>query len=291
MALKSFSYLEPDTLEEAFELIDRYRDDAKVIAGGTALVNFMKNQLVQPSFVVGLRRLGPLKAVTHRNGLCIGALTSLQTIATAPQFSDHATLLAQACRVVATVRIRNMATLGGAIAYADPALDTPPALLASDARIEVRSRRASRTIPVSGFFKGIYETMLESDELVTEIIIPPMPERSGTAYLKFLPATYDDFATVSVAARVTLAGGEIAEARIALGAVGATAVRAGKAEDALRGARPSEESFRYAAGLAAADLEPFSDFRGSADYKRNMAAVHVKRALRAATAAVSMAVH
>src|SRR5262249_50856416 len=112
---------------------------------------------------------------------------------------------------------------------------------------------------------------------------------SGTAYLKFLPATHDDFATVSVAARVTLVQGEIADARIALGSVGPTAVRAESAEKALRGVRPADESFSHAAELAAADLEPFTDFRGSAEYKRSMAAVHVKRALLAATAAVSTA--
>jgi carbon-monoxide dehydrogenase medium subunit len=282
--LKPFSYMEPDTLEETFELLDRYRDDAKLIAGGTALVNFMKAQLVQPRFVIGLRRLTPLKSVSSRNGIRIGALLNLHTIGTSPIMLQQAPLLAQACRVVATIRIRMMATLGGAIAHADPALDTPPALLASDARIEVRSGRASRTIPVHRFFTGIYETVLEPDELITAIVIPPPPEQTGSAYLKFLPGSHDDYATVSVAARVTLA-----EGKIAVGSVGATAVRAEKAENALRGAWPTAERFHDAADLAAADLEPFADFRGSADYKRSMAAVHVRRALLAATAAVATA--
>ena len=287
--MRQFSYLEPDTLEETFELLGRYGDDAKVIAGGTALVNFMKNQLVQPRFVIGLRRLKSLTAISYKDGLQIGALATLHTIETSQLVANHAPLLTQACRLVATIRIRMMATLGGAVSHADPALDTPPALLACDAHIEVRSDRATRIVPAHSFFVSIFETVLEPDELVSQIFIPPQPKESGTAFIKFLPASHDDYSTVSVAARVTLADGEISDARIALGAVGPTVVRAEQAERALRGMKPNEDNFYAAAELAAADLEPFDDFRGSADYKREMSAVHVRRALLAATAAATPA--
>lgn len=280
--MKPFSYLEPDTLDEALDLLGRYGDDAKAIAGGTALVNFMKNDLIGPRFVIGLRRLKNLQAVTEDNGLHIGALTTLRTLETSRVVAEHAPLLTQACQLVATVRIRMMATLGGAIAYADPALDTPPALLASDASITVQSRRGSRTVPAHEFFTGIFETVLAPDELVTEIVVPPQPTACGTAYLKFLPATHDDFATVSVAARVAVTYGTIADAKIALGSVGTTVVRPVQAEAFLVGKEPSARHFKDAAEAATADLEPLADVRGSADYKRKMAAVHVVRALQAA---------
>ena len=291
--MKEFSYLEPDTVEEALELLDRYRDDAKVIAGGTALVNFMKNELVDVRFVIGLRRLKALTdmTITEDKGLHIGALTTLHTLETSPLVATNAPLLTLACRHVATIRIRMMATLGGAIVYADPALDTPPALIASDARIEVRSHRATRVIAANNFFKGIFETALEPDELVTAIVVPRQPKQSGTAYIKFLPATHDDYATVSVAARVALTDGRISDARIALGSVGPTVVRAANAEVALLGKLAENDSFVVAAELAARDVDPFTDFRGSADYKRRMSAVHVRRALLAATSTISSAVY
>ncbi|MPZ41521.1 MAG: xanthine dehydrogenase family protein subunit M [Rhizobiales bacterium] len=283
--LKPFSYLEPDSLDEALDLLGRHGDDAKVIAGGTALVNFMKNDLVEPRFVIGLRRLKHLQAMTEDNGLRIGALTTLRTLETSPTVAGYAPLLAQACRLVATVRIRMMATLGGAIAYADPALDTPPALMACDASFTVQSRREARTVPAYQFFTGILETVLAPDELVTEIVVPRQPTGCRTAYIKFLPATHDDYATVSVAARVAVADGKVVDARIALGAVGATAVRAAAAEELLAGKEPNAANFRDAAQAATADLEPLKDIRGSPDYKRKMAAVHVVRALQAATTA------
>jgi carbon-monoxide dehydrogenase medium subunit len=282
--LKQFTYLEPDSLDEATDLLGRYGDDAKVIAGGTALVNFMKNDLAEPRFVIGLRRLKTLQAVTEDNGLHIGALTTLRTLETSPTVADYAPLLSQACRLVATVRIRMMATLGGALAYADPALDAPPALLASDASITVQSKRGTRTVPAHEFFTGVFETVLEPDELITWIVVPRQPTECGTAYIKFLPATHDDYATVSVAVRVTIIGGKVADARIALGAVGTKVVRATKAEALLVGAESSAANFKFAAQAAAADLQPLTDIRGSADYKRKMSEVHLVRALHAATA-------
>ena len=178
-----------------------------------------------------------------------------------------------------------MATLGGAMAQADPNLDTPPALIALDAQIVARSQRAERIIPVDRFFTGYYETLLEPDEIVTEILIPAQPAGSGTAFLKFLPATQDDYATVSVAARVALDGnGAIGGARVALGAAAMVPVRATSVETALAGQKADEKIFRDAAALAADAIDPIADFRGSADYKRKMAVVQVRRALAEAAA-------
>jgi aerobic carbon-monoxide dehydrogenase medium subunit len=278
-----FTYLEPSSLEETFEVLARYGTEAKLIAGGTGLVNLMKQRLVRPAYVIGLRALKPLTTIAENGGLRIGALATIQSLATSATIRHNASLLAEACGHVATVRVRSMATLGGAIAHADPNLDTPPALIALDAQIVVRSQRGQRAIPVDQFFTGYYETVLEPDEIVTEILVPKQPAGSGMAFLKFLPATQDDYATVSVAVRVTLdANGSIADARVALGAAAMVPVRAKEVEAALSGRAADERTFSDAAPSVLGAIDPIPDFRGSAEYKRKMALVHVRRALREA---------
>jgi aerobic carbon-monoxide dehydrogenase medium subunit len=280
-----FTYLEPSSLDEALALLAQHGDDAKVIAGGTGLVNLMKQRLVRPSFVIGLRALKPLAGTTEHGELRIGALVTLGTLEASAPVRRKAPLLAEVCGHVATVRIRSMATLGGAMAHADPNLDTPPALIAMDGQIVARSQRGERTIPADRFFTGYYQTVLEPDEIVTEIVIPEQPAGSGTAFLKFLPATQDDYATVSVAARIALDGnGTVAEARVALGATATVPVRARAVEAALSGKAANESSFREAASLVLDAIDPIADFRGSAEYKRKMAVVHVRRALAEAAA-------
>lgn len=280
-----FSYLEPSSLDEALEILARYGAEAKVIAGGTGLVNLMKQRLVRPAYVVGLRALAPLAGVGVNGALRIGALATIQSLATSAVIRDRAALLSEACGHVATVRVRSMATLGGAVAHADPNLDTPPALIALDAQIVARSQRGERILPADGFFTGYYETVLEPDEIVTEIAVPQQPAGSGAAFLKFLPATQDDYATVSVAARITLdAKGNVADARVALGAAAMMPVRARAVETALIGEAAAEKTFSDAASSVLDAIDPIADFRGSADYKSKMAVVHVRRALAAAVA-------
>ncbi len=275
-----FTYLEPSSLDEALALLARHGGEAKLIAGGTGLVNLMKQRLVRPSFVIGLRALKSLAGIAENGDLRIGALATLQSLEASAAVRRNAPLLAEACRHVATVRVRAMATLGGAMAHADPFLDTPPALIALDGQIVARSGRGQRKIPVDQFFTGYYETVLEPDEMVTEILLPAQPTGSGTAFLKFLPATQDDYATVSVAARIALgADGAIADARVALGAVAMVPVRATAVEAALAGKTADEKTFRDAASLVLGAIDPIADFRGSAAYKRQMALVHVRRAL------------
>jgi carbon-monoxide dehydrogenase medium subunit len=285
-----FTYLEPSNLDEALALLAQHGDNAKLIAGGTGLVNLMKQRLVRPAFVIGLRALEPLTSVAENGGLTIGALATLQSLTTSECVRRSAPLLAEACGHVATVRVRSMATLGGALAHADPNLDTPPALIALDAQVVARSQRGERRIPVEQLFTGYYETVLQPDEIVTQITIPAQPNRSGRAFLKFLPATQDDYATVSVAARIALAeNGRIAEARVALGAAAMVPVRAMSVEIALAGKAADETIFRDAAPLVLDAIDPIADFRGSAEYKRKMAIVHVRRALVAAAAMAQIA--
>jgi len=280
-----FTYIEPSSLEEALALLAQHGDEAKVIAGGTGLVNLMKQRLVRPAFVIGLRALKGLEGIEAKGGLRIGALATLQSLATSEPVRHAAPLLTEACAHVATVRVRSMATLGGALAHADPNLDTPPPLIAMDGQIVARSQRGERTIPADRFFAGYYQTVLEPDEIVTEILIPEQPYGGGTSFLKFLPATQDDYATVSVAARIALdRNGAVADARVALGAAAMVPVRATAVEAAVSGKAADEKIFRDAALLVRDAIDPIADFRGSAEYKRKMAVVHVRRALADAAA-------
>src|SRR5713101_1547221 len=211
----SFTYLEPADIDEALELLAHYGDEAKGIAGGTGLVNLMKQRLVQPTYLIGLRRLAGLNSLSYDGALRIGALCTHRKIETSSLVQDHAPLLIETFRHVASVRIRTIATIGGALAHADPNQDPPPALMVLDARARLRSQQRRREVSLGEFFTGYYETIMAPDELITEVIIPPPPAGSGAAFVKFLPQTHDDYATVAVAARVTLDGGRITEARVA----------------------------------------------------------------------------
>jgi len=275
----SFTYLEPVDIDEALATLARYGDEAKVIAGGTGLVNLMKQRLVQPTYLIGLRRLAGLSGMHYDGTLQIGALCTHRMIETSMLVRNHVPLLAETFRQVASVRIRTMATIGGALAHADPNQDPPPAFMVLDARVRLRSQQRTREVAIGEFFTGYYETVVAPNELITEVVIPSPLADSGATFVKFLPQTHDDYATVAVAAQVTLDGDRIAEARVALGAAAATPLRATAVEDALRGQVPTPTVLREAAVLVADAVDPTSDFRGSAPYKRDMAVVFVRRAL------------
>ncbi len=281
-----FTYLEPADIDEALAALNRYGDEAKVIAGGTGLVNLMKQRLVQPTYLIGLRRLTGLRDVDYDGALRIGALCTHRMLETSSLVRNHASLLVDALRHVASVRIRAMATIGGALAHADPNQDTPPALMALDAQVQIRSQQRARTVSICEFFTGYYETILEPEELVTTVVIPQQPANSGFAFIKFLPQTRDDYATVAVAARVTMEGDRITDARVALGAAAATPVRTRAVENALRDQAATPATFLDAAALTIDEVDPISDVRGSAAYKRDMAVVFVRRALTQAAAQI-----
>jgi carbon-monoxide dehydrogenase medium subunit len=277
-----FQYVEPSSLDEALAALGQYGDEAKVIAGGTALVNLMKQRLVQPAYLIGLRKVPGLSGISNGNGLTIGAFTTHRDIEVSPVVKANAPLLAETFPLIASVRVRNVATLGGSLAHADPNQDPPPALIALDAKVRTRSPRGTREIAIDEFFTDYYETALEPDELVTEVVVPAQPANTGAAYLKFLPQTQDDYATVAAAARITLDGDRITDARIGVGSAGPTPIRATAVEDALRGQSANAAVFRDAAALVADAVDPTTDFRGSASYKRDMAVVFVRRALERA---------
>ena len=278
--MRDFIYHAPTTIAEALALLEEHGEDARPIAGGTAMVNLMKQNMVLADHLVGLGKLPGLRGVTQSNGsLHIGALTKHREVELSPEVLAHSPLLAEAYSRVATVRVRNMATVGGGLTHADPAQDPPPSLMVLDAHVVLTSSRGPRELSVDDLFLDYYESALEPGELLTELVVPQAALGAKTVYLKFLPRTEDDYATVSVAALARVENGVCQEIRVALGAVGPTPVRATAVEAALQGQQVTPDAVRAAAEAVADQVDPLTDFRGSADYKRDMAVVFTRRAL------------
>jgi carbon-monoxide dehydrogenase medium subunit len=284
-----FEYRTPKNLKEVHATLKEFGTDAKLLAGGTALVIMMKQRLVRPSCLVSLRSVRGLNGIEVRDGgLRIGGLATHRDVETSSLVRRRLPLLAETYHHVATIRVRNMATVGGGLAHADPNQDPPPTLIALGATIKATSAGGSRVIPLDEFFTDYYETLLKPDEIITEVFVPKLAANSGGAYLKFLPRTADDYATVSAAAVLTLDKNKktISDVRIALGSVGVTPIRATAAEAVLRGQPVKAEAFAEAGEKAKEAVDPVSDFRGSAAYKKDMAAVFVRRALEKALASI-----
>jgi aerobic carbon-monoxide dehydrogenase medium subunit len=285
--MNRFDYHVPASLDETFGLLDKLGEDARLVAGGTALIILMKQNLVRPAALVSLARVPGLSGVaTENGGVRIGATTTHRAVETSEPVRSRLPVLAETMRRVATMRIRNVGTLGGNLAHADPNQDPPVTLIALGASVELAAAGGERTVPVEEFFSDYYETVLRPGELVKAIHVPGLPARAGAVYQKFLPRTADDYATVAVAAVVSLdeSGERCQDLRLALGSVGPTPVRARAAEAVLRGQVPTPEAIREAAAAVAAEVDPITDIRGSADYKRDMAVVWARRTLEQAFA-------
>jgi len=275
-----FEFHTPSSLNEAFALLERHGDTARAMAGGTALVVLMKQSLVNPDHVVSLERVPGLGAIhVESDGLHIGGLVRHYDLEYSPHARAFAPFLSDVYSRVATVKIRNMATVGGGLAHADPAQDPPPGLIALDATVRLRSRAGERVLPVGELFTDYYETAIRSGEILTEVIVPRPGAAAKFVYLKFLPRTQDDYATVSVAARAEMDGGVCRNVRVALGAAGPTPIRARAVEQALEGKAVSSALVRSAAEAVLTEVDPLDDFRGTSAYKRDMAAVFTRRAL------------
>jgi carbon-monoxide dehydrogenase medium subunit len=284
-----FEYRTPKNLKEVHATLKEFGTDAKLLAGGTALVIMMKQRLVRPSCLVSLRSVRGLNGIEVKDGgLRIGGLATHREVESSSLVRRRLPMLAETYHHVATIRVRNMATVGGGLAHADPNQDPPPTLIALGATVKATSASGSRVIPLDEFFTDYYETLLKPDEIITEVFVPKLAANSGGAYLKFLPRTADDYATVSAAAVLTLDKNKktISDVRIALGSVGVTPIRATAAEAVLRGQPVKAEAFAEAGEKAKEAVDPVSDFRGSAAYKKDMAAVFVRRALEKALASI-----
>jgi carbon-monoxide dehydrogenase medium subunit len=279
----AFEYHAPGSIKEATALLARLGDDAKVLSGGQSLIPLMKLRLSSPRHVVDINGIGGLDGVREADGfLRIGALTRESDLEASEIVRTRYPLLHDTCKVIADPLVRNLATIGGNLAHADPANDHPATMLALGAEVVAVGTKGERTIPIASFFTGPFATALRPDEIVTEIRIPAAPARSGGAYLK-LERKVGDFATAAVAAYVVLAaGGTCDQVGIGLTNVGLTPIKATQAEAALKGKKPDAAAIKQAAELAAAAAQPSDDLRGSAEYKKDLVRVLTARALRRA---------
>ncbi len=280
-----FEYLAPTSLDEACELLREHEGDAKLLAGGTALVMWMRMGLLSPGVVIDLERIPGLDGITYdpADGLRIGAGVKHRDLELCPEVREHYPLLQETFYKVAQPRIRLMATVGGNLSHGDPLTDPGASFMALDAQVTLRSSRGERTLSVEDFFVDYYETALEPDEILTSVHVPP-PAGSAWSHIKFTPRSEEDFATVGVAVTMTGEGGRCDDVRIGLNSVGPTIFRARAAEDVLRGRDLTSDRAEKAGAAAAEASDPIEDVRGSSDYKRDLVAVFVRRAVEQAAA-------
>jgi len=274
----------PDTLEEASQLLGQYQGEARAVAGGTAVVLMLRQGLIRPPALVRLDRLQGLNDIGVQDGtLRIGALATLQDIGASQVVAARVPVLAAACQLVANIRVRNAATIGGNLAEADYASDPPGVLLALDARVRARRGSTTREIPVAELVTDFYETSLAPDELITDVLVPLPAADARGVYLKFITRSAEDRPCLGATALVHLeADGRITEARAAIGGVAGKPIRFPDIEAAGRGQQPSDELFDEIGRGYAARVDPVGDVRGSAEYRKDMTAVFVRRALQAA---------
>lgn len=278
-----FEYHAPASIGDATALLARHGEEAKVLSGGQSLIPLMKLRLATPQHLIDINRIPGLAYIREADGaLTIGALTRESDLEESDLIRRKYPILLDTSKVIADPLVRNLATVCGNLAHADPANDHPATMLALGAEVVAVGPRGERRIPVAGFFTGPFTTALRAGEILTEIRIPIAAPRSGGAYLK-LERKVGDFATAAVAVQVTLnPDGTCAQAGIGLTNVGPTPIKAKRAEGILKGKRLDEGTVKQAAQAAAEEAQPTSDFRGSVEYKRDLVRVLAARALRKA---------
>ncbi len=285
----TFEYFAPTSLDEALSILERYGDEAKVLAGGQSLIPLMKLRFAAPRALVDINRIGGLDTLAEQDGeLRIGALVRHRDCERSDLLRGGYRTLGDAAPQISDPIVRNLGTVCGSLAHADPQGDWGSALLAIGASVIVRGPAGDRTVPLEDFFQGPFTTALEPTEVMTEVRVPDPGARASGTYLK-LERKVGDFATVGVAVHVSLDDGKVARAGIALTGVGPRNVKASGAERALAGSEPDDEAIRAVARLAAEEAEPRDDLRGSAEYKRNVVRVFVERGLRTAVEAARAA--
>jgi aerobic carbon-monoxide dehydrogenase medium subunit len=286
MSLPRFEFHDAASYDEAFDLWSRYDDEARYISGGTALVLLMRAQLLQPAALISIGRLPGMRGVARENDVVrIGAATTHAELAGSPLLREELPTLADTFSHVATPRVRNVATVGGNLAHANPHQDPPVTLMALDASVIARGPMGERRIALDDFFLGYFESSLEPGEVLTAIEVPVPRQGLRSAFIKYLPRSAEDYATINVAVTLRRDGDRVADPRIVIGSMGPTPVRAVEAERLLAGHEPDEKRLSLAGAAAAEATDPVLDSRGTPEYKRRIAPVVVARAIRAAWAA------
>jgi carbon-monoxide dehydrogenase medium subunit len=275
-----FEYDDPQTEDEALDLLARHGDDCKVIAGGQSLVPLMNFRLARPARLIDINRIDSLSYIKREEGrLVIGAMARHTHLEHAEEVAQGWPLLTEAVGWVGHAQIRNRGTIGGSVAHADPAAELPAAFAALDAKFQLRSKRGSRTVGWDEFFVSEFTTALAPDELVTAVEVPPLEPGTGTAFVEYA-RRHGDFALGGAAAIVKLGrDGRCERATIALLSAGPAPVRAEAAEQQLRGVKLDDSSIRAASAEAVRGLRPTSDIHGSTEYRIGLLRTMTERAL------------
>lgn len=287
----SFEYADPKSLDDAVRLLEENEYDAKILSGGQSLMPLLNMRLARPELLIDLARIPDLDYIREEAGsLIVGGMTRQRSLELSAEVRVRFPLVYDATMHIAHPQNRNQGTVGGSIAHADPAAELPAVALVTDAQMVVVGPNGTRSIGADEFFVTYLTTCMEPTEILTEVRIPALGERTGYS-LQELARRHGDFALAGVIATVTLAGGGAIESgRIVLFGVGSTPIRATAAEQMLAGERPTEALFEAVAAKAAADLdEPLSDVHATAEYRRSLAGVMAKRALAEATARAAQA--
>ena len=281
MALR-FDYLEPRTVEEAVALLSRYGGTAKLIAGGTDLLNAIRSKLLAPQHVVDIGSIPGLDSFTYddHGTLSIGALATLRAVETSAQVKNHHTIISEAAGQIGSIAIRNVGTIAGNLCHASPAADMAPSLLALGAKAKIVGPAGERTVALDDFFAGPGRTVLAHDELLVEIEVPAMPPQAKAVYLKHAIRGAADLSIVGVAVMASLEDGCCRNVKIALGAVAPTPMRARNSENVLEGKTLNHALIENAGRAASDECRPITDVRASADYRREMVKVLTQWAIK-----------
>ena len=277
-----FNYLEPRTIKEAVSLLIRYQGMAKVIAGGTDLLNQIRLKMIKPEYVVDIGYIPGLDYIKYdsEGQLSIGALATIRSLEMSAEIQRHHPVISQAASLIGSMAIRNVGTIGGNLCHASPSAETAPSLIGLGARVKVVGPDGERTVELEKFFTGPGQTVLQTGELMVEIQVPPMPSDTKGVYLKHSTRGTVNPAIVGVAAIVAMDGERCKEIKLVLGAVAPTPIRAKKAEEILRGEEIDDTLIEKAAQAASDESRPITDVRASADYRKEMVKVFTRYALR-----------
>ena len=280
--LNPFEYFEPRTLAEAVQNLHMYGERAKVLAGGVDLVPKMRQRKIKPECVVSLQGIPGLDYIESDGiGLRIGALTTLRSIELSPLIHKNYRILYEAIQGVASIQVKNMGTAVGNLCVATPASDVAPPLYVLGAKLRITSVVLERIISIEDFFTGVSQTVLQPGEIIIEILLPRPSTESGGAFLK-LVRTADDIAKVNVAVMVRIRDGICDEAKVAVGSVASTVIRAKKSEETLKGKKLAPKVIELAAEAAAEEISPITDIRSTVEYRKEMTKILVGRAVEKA---------
>ncbi len=279
----SFEYHLPGTIKDALALLGTHKDDAKLLAGGHSLLPAMKLRLARPAHVVDLRKVPGLTGIKEDGAtIVIGAMTTHYAIETSAVVKSKCPVLAQTAAMIGDPMVRNLGTIGGSLAHADPAADYPAAIIALGVEMVAEGPKGKRTIKADDFFKGLLTTALAPDEIMTELRVPVCGQNVGAAYLKF-PHPASRFAVVGVAAVLTMDGAKVSKAGVGITGAGTKAVRAKGVEAGLTGKSLDAATIQAAADKAPDGVDVQADLQGSVDYKKHLLKVFARRAIEAAT--------